>query len=195
MVSQWKNSEEKFNNVISGNLHIGARRVSFYLAAEEELIKWFNELRRMGIAVTAVCIRLMRKVPKQFKLEQLKMTKTSLSVFWQLQQVETNYPMVIFKGIRISPNLPCGIIVHMHESAWMDENLILICQWILEAWDDISAEMIIKSFKKCGISNKLDGTEDNLLYDSDKENSEIDNNKDLTKIVEEDSLSANELEE
>ena len=71
----------------------------------------------------------------------------------------------------------------------------LICQWILEAWDDISAEMIIKSFKKCGISNKLDGTEDDLLYDSDKENGEIDNNKDLTKIVEEDSLSANELEE
>ncbi|CAG8830640.1 31410_t:CDS:1, partial [Gigaspora margarita] len=62
-------------------------------------------------------------------------------------------------------------------------------------WDDIFAEMIIKSFKKCGISNKLDGTEDKLLYDSDKENSKIDNNEDLTEIVEEVSLTANELEE
>ncbi|CAG8540360.1 23356_t:CDS:2, partial [Gigaspora margarita] len=64
-----------------------------------------------------------------------------------------------------------------------------------EVWNDISAEIIIKLFKKCGISNKLDGTEDDLLYDSDKENSEINNNEDLTEIVEEDSLSANELEE
>ncbi|CAG8785265.1 877_t:CDS:1, partial [Gigaspora rosea] len=53
MVSRWKNSKEKFNNVISGNQRIGAGRVSFYPAAKEELIKWFNELRRMGIAVTA----------------------------------------------------------------------------------------------------------------------------------------------
>ncbi|CAG8857450.1 8610_t:CDS:1, partial [Gigaspora margarita] len=52
--------------------------------------------------------------------------------------------------------------------------------------DDISAEIIIKSFKKCSIFNKLDGTEDDLLYDSDKENSEIDSNENLTKIVEED---------
>ncbi|CAG8820559.1 22619_t:CDS:2, partial [Gigaspora rosea] len=46
----------------------------------------------------------------------------------------------------------------------------------------------------CGISNKLDGTKNNLLYDSDKENSEVDSNEDLTEIVEEDSLSANKLE-
>ncbi|CAG8820736.1 3137_t:CDS:1, partial [Gigaspora rosea] len=58
MVSRWKNSEEKFNNVISGNRRIGAGRVSFYSAAEEELIKWFNELRRMEIAVTAGSIKM-----------------------------------------------------------------------------------------------------------------------------------------
>ncbi|CAG8816370.1 510_t:CDS:1, partial [Cetraspora pellucida] len=62
-------------------------------------------------------------------------------------------------------------------------------------WDDISAEMIIKLFKKCGISNELDGTEDDLLYNSDQENSEINNNEDLFEVVEEDSLSAEELED
>ncbi|CAG8828603.1 16651_t:CDS:2, partial [Gigaspora margarita] len=56
----------------------------------------------------------------------------------------------------------------------------------LEACDDISAEMIIKLFKKYGISNELNGTENDLLYSSDKENSEVDNNENLLEIIEED---------
>ncbi|CAG8798745.1 5222_t:CDS:1, partial [Gigaspora margarita] len=47
----------------------------------------------------------------------------------------------------------------------------------------------------CGISNKLDETKNNFLYNLDKENSEIDDNKDLTKIVKENSLYTNKLEE
>lgn len=178
-------------------------------------------------------------------------------------------PMVIFKGKRLPPNLPSGIIVKMHEKAWMDENLMkiwleeiwknrsggllkkksllvldsfeahktsqiklafkdensnlavipggltsvvqpldvclnkpfkdrlrvkwrqwmavgnfdltkdgnikkpgynVICNWILEAWDSIPKEMVIKSFKKCGISNSMDGMEDHMIYESDGEN-------------------------
>ena len=69
----------------------------------------------------------------------------------------------------------------------------LICKWILEVWKDIPSEMIIKSFKKCGISNALDGTEDDLLYSSDAEISE-DEIDDLNEIVNEDDVSAEELE-
>ncbi|CAG8780925.1 238_t:CDS:1, partial [Dentiscutata erythropus] len=65
---------------------------------------------------------------------------------------------------------------------------------ILETWNNISAKMIIKSFKKYNISNELDRTEDDLLYDSDKKNSDLDNNEDSLKIVNEDSLSAEKLE-
>jgi hypothetical protein len=42
-----------------------------------------------------------------------------------------------------------------------------LCEWITEAWACISPALIEKSFKKCGISNKLDGTEDDYLWDSD----------------------------
>ncbi|CAG8515297.1 5549_t:CDS:2 [Racocetra fulgida] len=84
--------------------------------------------------------------------------------------------MIIFKSIQIPPNLLNKII------------------WILETWNDIPVEMIIKSFKKCGISNKLDGTKDDLLYDSDTDHNEVNDNDDLIEIVEEDSLSAEELE-
>ena len=34
-----------------------------------------------------------------------------------------------------------------------------------EAWESIFEDIIIKSFKKCGISNAIDGTEDDILYE------------------------------
>jgi hypothetical protein len=42
-----------------------------------------------------------------------------------------------------------------------------LCEWIREACSLILPALIEKSFKKCGISNKLDGTEDEYLWDSD----------------------------
>jgi hypothetical protein len=38
----------------------------------------------------------------------------------------------------------------------------LICEWILKAWNQISEESIRKGFKKCCISNALDGSEDDI---------------------------------
>src|SRR3954470_6471967 len=44
----------------------------------------------------------------------------------------------------------------------------LIENWIKESWDSINPNMIRRSFKCCGISNSLDGTEDNLIFDFNK---------------------------
>lgn len=43
----------------------------------------------------------------------------------------------------------------------------MLCGWILEAWSEIPGDMIIRSFKKTGISNSLDGTEDDALWADD----------------------------
>ena len=51
----------------------------------------------------------------------------------------------------------------------------LILSWIAGAWQDISKEMIESSFLKCGVTNSLDGSEDNLVYEADDDcNSELD---------------------
>ena len=44
-------------------------------------------------------------------------------------------------------------------------NLVLC--WIKQSWAEIPAEMVRKSFKTCGISNALDGTEDDEVYADD----------------------------
>ena len=48
-------------------------------------------------------------------------------------------------------------------------SLATVCQWILQAWKDLKPEMIVKSFKKCCISNAMDGTEDDALWEYEEE--------------------------
>lgn len=43
-------------------------------------------------------------------------------------------------------------------------SLELVCEWICAAWDMISPDVILKSFKKTGISSELDGTEDDAIW-------------------------------
>ena len=57
----------------------------------------------------------------------------------------------------------------------------IVLRWVHEAWREIPAEMVTKSFKTCGISNSLDGTEDDVMYteevqeiDDDEEDNEFD---------------------
>ncbi|KAG0418498.1 hypothetical protein HPB47_004846 [Ixodes persulcatus] len=53
-------------------------------------------------------------------------------------------------------------------------SLVEVCDWILKAWGAVSFNIVEKSFKVTGISNKLDGTEDDLIWDRDAETSSED---------------------
>ena len=57
----------------------------------------------------------------------------------------------------------------------------LVLRWVHEAWREIPVEMVAKSFKTCGISNSLDGTEDNELYN--EEAHEIDDKEENNEFV------------
>lgn len=39
-----------------------------------------------------------------------------------------------------------------------------ICNWIIEAWQELDPAIIQKTFKKCTISNALDGSEDDIIW-------------------------------
>ena len=48
-------------------------------------------------------------------------------------------------------------------------SLDVLCEFVIKAWGNVKKESVVKSFKKCGISNAMDGTEDELLYESEDE--------------------------
>jgi hypothetical protein len=42
--------------------------------------------------------------------------------------------------------------------------LATVTQWVKTAWDSIDSQIIVRAFKKCSISNSLDGSEDDILW-------------------------------
>ena len=40
-----------------------------------------------------------------------------------------------------------------------------LAQWVLDSWNAIQTPIVVKSFKKCCISNAMDGTEDDMLWE------------------------------
>ena len=42
--------------------------------------------------------------------------------------------------------------------------MTLYLDWVVDAWEGLSRELIEKSFKSCGITNALDGSEDDLIH-------------------------------
>ena len=45
------------------------------------------------------------------------------------------------------------------------KNLVLC--WVKQSWEEIPEEMVRRSFKTCRISNALNGTEDDAIYDDE----------------------------
>jgi len=41
-----------------------------------------------------------------------------------------------------------------------------VARWVKKAWDDVPEEVVKRSFKKCCLSNALDGTEDVILWEN-----------------------------
>ena len=46
-------------------------------------------------------------------------------------------------------------------------DLETICKWIQLSWDSVSEAIIIKGFKKCCLSNAMDGSEDDIIWQDD----------------------------
>jgi hypothetical protein len=44
-----------------------------------------------------------------------------------------------------------------------------VARWVSAAWKAIPEKIIVRSFKKCCISNALEGSEDDILWEDDGE--------------------------
>src|SRR6218665_1265677 len=65
-------------------------------------------------------------------------------------------------------------------------DITVVVSWAKQAWDSIPEDMVRKSFLKCGISNAMDGSEDDALYEDvdhstpRSETDELDDNDNYT---------------
>ncbi|CAG8800064.1 16091_t:CDS:1, partial [Cetraspora pellucida] len=40
-----------------------------------------------------------------------------------------------------------------------------LAQWVRDSWKEVDPQLIVKAFKCCGVSVKMDGTEDDQVFD------------------------------
>lgn len=53
-------------------------------------------------------------------------------------------------------------------------SLSYVATWVIDAWEDLSVEIINTGFKKCCISNTIDGSEDDILWEAADDCGEFD---------------------
>ncbi|XP_075207983.1 uncharacterized protein LOC142312884 [Anomaloglossus baeobatrachus] len=82
----------------------------------------------------------------------------------------------------VSIKKPFQALMQEKWNSWMADNhdltpsgpitrptITQVCKWVKTSWQSIMSERVIRSFKKCGISNDLDGSEDNVRYEDSEE--------------------------
>ena len=87
----------------------------------------------------------------------------------QPADVSWNKPFKAFIQEKWEDWLMCGEHTYTPGGRMRKPTIKLMLKWISDAWENLLETIIIKSFKKTGISNELDGTEDDLTWESDED--------------------------
>ena len=98
---------------------------------------------------------------------------SSLSVYTQGALVLSSYQLdVVFIApfkeavdTTATAHMEAHVTDYLHENFSTSERRILLTKWIRQAWEEVSAEkdMVIRGFRKCGISVAIDSSEDDEI--------------------------------
>jgi len=94
----------------------------------------------------------------------------------------------------VSVNKPFKVFMHEEWAKWNEASthhvtpagrvkrpsISNVCEWVKNPWQRVKSETIVKSLKKYGISNALDGSEDDILYEESDASSENNHEDDFS---------------
>jgi len=152
---------------------------------EAGVLLWLNKVwdSRPGAALRKKSLLVW----DQFRAHKTDKVKKELASLLTTQAVIPGGLTSLLQPLDVVLNKPVKDRMRQKWMAWMSSGqqeltkagnfkrpgLSLVLSWVKSAWDEIPSSMVEKSFLKTGISNKLDGTEDDALWENtpDQENS------------------------
>ena len=138
--------------------------------------------RAIALCATSVALNVLSGPKKIQKRVRILKPQTDLAV------IPGGLTSVV-QPLDICLNKPFKDLIRQYWSAWIIDGektftkggnmrappLDLLCEWVVRAWAAIDAKIVENSFLKCGISNSLDGEEDDWLWkDMDAEDDTAD---------------------
>ena len=126
----------------------------------------------------------MLKKPALIVWDQFRAHRTN-PVIQKMAQLKTKVAVIPggltsqMQPLDVSLNKPFKAFIREEWNKWMlsedfevtptgrrkRPSITQVCEWVKRSWDAVNEEIVVKAFKKCGISNALDGTEDDMLYE------------------------------
>jgi len=96
--------------------------------------------------------------------------------------------------LEVSVNKPFKGFMHEEWAKWVEApthhitpagrvkrpSISNVCEWVKNSWQRVKSVTIVKSLKKCGISNALDGSGDDILYEQSDVSSENNHEDDIS---------------
>lgn len=81
-----------------------------------------------------------------------------------LLDVGVNKPMKVSLRQKWNPSMCSDNHTYTNQRQMRKLKLNTVCWWISEVWQELDPQIIVRAFKKCCISNTLDGSDDDILW-------------------------------
>ena len=136
--------------------NIWGRRPNGGLRNERSLLVW-------DMFKAHLVDRLKQRVTRGFKID-LAVIPGDLTSVLQSLDVSLNHPFKCIVRDQWTRWMSSGAAELTAAANFKRPPLSTVATWVKTAWDFLEDCIIQKSFKKCSISNNLDGTEDGTLW-------------------------------
>lgn len=143
---------------------------------ENVLLKWLNDVwfKRPGALLNAKSVMVW----DMFRAHLVDSVKRKLKERKTYQVVIPGGCTSVLQPLDVCLNKPFKVNMRHKWNTWMVEGtkhltkqgnlkrpeLTTVCQWVVDSWNEIPSDMVMRSFLKCGISNSLDGMQDDELF-------------------------------
>ena len=156
---------------------------------EEAMERWIRTSWKPYVKEEILLVLDLHKAQKTDRIKQLLGECHTTTVFVPAGCTSIVQPLDVSFNAPFKKKVESAALQHVQENLdgylngrfTAGERCILMTKWVGEAWEDLAKnkEIVVRSFKKCGISVAPDGSEDTEIHLEGLEDYQVNPNRDI----------------